>query len=65
MMKRAIAGLVLAALLAAPLTVGAAYFGNRLGASNSDGSVRGTALKGGRLVDFGREVWGRGMTAEV
>ena len=65
MKKRVMASLVLAVVLAAPFTVGAAYFGNRLGASNSEVSLRGTALKDGKLVDFGREVWGRGMTVEV
>lgn len=65
MKKRVMAGLVLAAVLAAPFTAGAAYFGNRLGTSNSEVSLRGTALKDGKLVDFGREVWGRGMTVEV
>lgn len=65
MKKRVMAGLVLAAVLTAPFTAGAAYFGNRLGTSNSEVSLRGTALKDGKLVDFGREVWGRGMTVEV
>lgn len=65
MKKRVMASLVLVAILAVPFTAGAAYFGNRLGASNSEVSLRGTALKDGKLVDFGREVWGRGMTVEV
>lgn len=64
MMKKA-AGLALALMMALPLSAGAADFANRLGASYSDVSVRGTVLKGGRLVDFGREVWGHGMTVEV
>ncbi len=40
MKKRVMASLVLAVVLAAPFTVGAAYFGNRLGASNSEVSLR-------------------------
>lgn len=66
MAKIQAAGVILASMLVlCPLGAGAADFANRLGASYSEVSVRGTVLKGERLVDFGREIWGHGMTAEV
>lgn len=66
MVKVQVAGMILASMLAlCPLGANAANLGNRLGASYSETSVQGTVLKGEKLVDFGREIWGHGMTAEV